>query len=96
LSRIIFGETEINQLHISDVIFALQQKVLGLDVPKANRTTLIKGSTAATHLPVRNVVLVQVLQGREALLHDHRCVLLAQRLPLDDVVKELPSLTIPS
>lgn len=31
--RVVFGETEINEFNVGDVLFMLKQKVLWLDVP---------------------------------------------------------------
>lgn len=46
------------------------------------------------HLPVGDVVVVEVHESTEQLLHDQSCLLLGQVLPLKDKVEKLASLAI--
>jgi hypothetical protein len=46
------------------------------------------------NLPVRDISSMEVLEGREALLHDQRSLLLLQVLPLNNEVEQLSTLAV--
>jgi hypothetical protein len=46
------------------------------------------------NLPVRDISSMEVLEGRETLLHDQRSLLLLQILPLYNEVKQLSTLAV--
>ena len=47
------------------------------------------------HLPVADLICMQVSEGCKQLLHDSGSLYLIQMLVLNDVVEELSSLTVP-
>ena len=50
--------------------------------------------TVKIHLPVANLIRVQISQGGEELLHDFGCLNLIQVLVLNDIMEKLSTLAV--
>lgn len=91
LTRIILGQTKVNELDPVNVIFALQHEVFRfyVSIVKMNWSDQMGVS-----LPVRNLAFMQILQSWEELLHDDCWFRFWQKLSLDNVLEDFSTITV--